>query len=107
MKNSSDKEVSRAASSCELLAGRCWSCRNRRSDDSDYHIHSLPGDISTKEGISKLVDDYSKLESHLDVLVNCAGVLGDKLNITSDDKDDSGYKEQTEKMFHTLISEIA
>lgn len=55
----------------------------------------LPGDVSVKEGIAKLVEDYSKLETHLDVLINGAGVLGNKLNITGAEKNDSECSAQT------------
>ena len=37
------------------------------------HIVSLPGDVSTKAGIDKLVAEYSKHEDKLDILVNNAG----------------------------------
>lgn len=57
-------------------------------ESSQGAIIPLPGDIGSKEGLVKLVDDYSKHESALDALVNGAGVLGDKLNLESSDKDD-------------------
>jgi NAD(P)-dependent dehydrogenase (short-subunit alcohol dehydrogenase family) len=34
---------------------------------------ALPGDVSTSEGLSQLVKEISKRESHIDVLVNNAG----------------------------------
>ncbi|CAO1634516.1 unnamed protein product [Sympodiomycopsis kandeliae] len=52
-------------------------------------IIPIPGDVSTKEGIAQLVKDYSKVESHLDVLINGAGILGPKLQLTGDDKNDT------------------
>ncbi|KAK4054723.1 hypothetical protein OIV83_000647 [Microbotryomycetes sp. JL201] len=35
----------------------------------------LQGDVSSKDSVAKLVEDYKKLESKLDILVNSAGVL--------------------------------
>ncbi|CAO1616085.1 unnamed protein product [Parajaminaea phylloscopi] len=52
-------------------------------------IVPLQGDISSKEGLLKLVQDYSKHESYLDALVNGAGVLGDLLPIKPEEKDDA------------------
>lgn len=37
----------------------------------------LPGDVSSKDAIGKIVQDYSKLEDHLDVLINNAGIIRD------------------------------
>lgn len=51
-------------------------------------IVPLQGDVSTKEGLSKLVDDYGKHESHLDALLNGAGIIGDKLPVNAEEKDD-------------------
>lgn len=36
---------------------------------------SLPGDLSSKDGIAKVVSDFSRAESKLHILVNAAGVL--------------------------------
>ncbi|TIC74865.1 NAD(P)-binding protein [Wallemia mellicola] len=45
--------------------------------DIDGKITALQGDVSSKESIQKLVEEYSKHESKLDILVNNAGIAGE------------------------------
>ncbi|KAK4058237.1 hypothetical protein OIO90_000976 [Microbotryomycetes sp. JL221] len=52
---------------------------------------ALPGDVSTKDSVAKLVEDFKRHESKLDILVNSAGVLhADPVKAHPDD----AYKQQ-------------
>ena len=48
---------------------------------------SIPGDVSTQEGIASLVAEISKRESKLDILVNNAGITRDTLAMRMKDDD--------------------
>lgn len=54
-------------------------------------LASLPGDISSKDGLKKLVEEFGAKESGLDILINGAGVLGNKLSLDPSKKDDSEF----------------
>lgn len=47
-------------------------------------IVSVPGDVSTKAGCKKLYEDVAKQTDVVDVLINCAGVMKNYRNPTTD-----------------------
>ncbi|KAM0793020.1 hypothetical protein ACM66B_000511 [Microbotryomycetes sp. NB124-2] len=46
-----------------------------KSTGNGGSLVALQGDVSSKDSVAKLVEDYKQLESKLDILVNSAGVL--------------------------------
>ncbi|TIA86948.1 hypothetical protein E3P99_03501 [Wallemia hederae] len=62
------------------------------SQDADGKIIALQGDVSSKESIKSLVEEYSKHEDRLDILVNNAGIAGSTVNFgakTADELSDN------------------
>lgn len=45
---------------------------------------SVPGDVGSKAGCKKLYEDIAKQTDVVDVLVNCAGVMKNYRNPTTD-----------------------
>lgn len=52
------------------------------------HIHAIPSDVSTSEGIQALTTEFTKLEGKLDILVNNAGAAW---GATFDEFPESGW----------------
>jgi len=57
----------------------------QHGDDAPGQIIPIQSDVTTKEGIDKLVREISSRESHLDVLINSAGISGPKSDLSSKD----------------------
>lgn len=63
----------------------------RQKEDSagaeakDGKIVALPGDVSSKQGIQAIADAYGKHETHLDVLINGAGIIRTPAKVDKED----------------------
>ncbi|EOR03509.1 hypothetical protein E3P77_03936 [Wallemia ichthyophaga] len=51
--------------------------------DISGKITALQGDVTSKESIKSLVEEYSKHEDRLDILVNNSGIAGSKVNFST------------------------
>ncbi|KAH6857489.1 hypothetical protein B0T12DRAFT_463306 [Alternaria alternata] len=49
-------------------------CRSQRRATATEILRLLPGDVGSKQRVDELVNGLQKLEDHIDVLINCAGI---------------------------------
>lgn len=47
--------------------------------------HSIQGDVSSKDKVKAIIEEYSKHESHLDTLVNGAGIISQAPKVDKND----------------------
>jgi NAD(P)-dependent dehydrogenase (short-subunit alcohol dehydrogenase family) len=76
----------------------CIEAAKEMSNDESKCL-ALPGDISSVDGIKKLVDQYSKQETTLDILVNNAGIVWQD---TIDDFPEEGW----DKVLNTNLKSV-